>query len=65
MRTHTTYTDLRRIMKLHTDGLSTDEISKYVCIDPLTVQSVIDTRTKKKPKKVKPKAVEKEPETTE
>lgn len=46
MRTHTTFTDLRRIMKLHGDGLSADEISAETFIDSRHIQTVIDTRTK-------------------
>ena len=47
MRKHTTYTDLRRIMHLHNEGVSTVEISKEVCIDMGEVQKVIDIRTAK------------------
>lgn len=54
MRTHTTYTDLRRIMKLHEDGLNPDEISERIFVDVSAVKQCIDARTVKKIKRSKP-----------
>lgn len=48
MRTHTTYTDLRRIMKLHCEGLTYKEISKEVFIDQNEIERVINIRLPKK-----------------
>ena len=53
MRTHTTYTDCRRIMKLHNDGLNAEEITQQVFIDVAAVENVIKARTAKKTKKSK------------
>ncbi len=59
MKKHTTYTDICRIMKLHGDGMSTEEISNEVFIDAGAVQAVIDVKApKKKVSKKKPKLVE-------
>ncbi len=55
MRTHTTLTDVRRIMHLHTVGLSTEEISQDVFINPLEVARIIAIKF---PKKRAKKAVE-------
>jgi len=41
MRTHTTYTDLKRICKLHGDGNSVEEIMKIVHIHPNTISEII------------------------
>ena len=50
MRTHTTYTDLRRIMKLHSEGLTNKDISKEVFIDQDEIERVINARSLKKKK---------------
>ncbi len=47
MRTHTTFTDIRRIMKLHNDGFTPEQISDEVFIAVSEVKFVIDRRTKK------------------
>ncbi len=47
MRTHTTCTDLRRIMKLHADGLNAADISQDVFIHTDEIKRVIAARTKR------------------
>jgi len=44
MRTHTTFTDIRRIMKLHTDGVSPEQISEQIYIDVGEIKRVIDVK---------------------
>ncbi len=55
MRTSTTYTQIRRIMKLHGDGKSAEDISQTLFIALDSVKHVIDVRfsDKKKPKEAK------------
>ncbi len=44
MRSNTTYTDIRGIMRRHEEGLSAQEISKAMFIAETSVQQVIDVR---------------------
>ena len=60
MRTHTTYTELRRILHLHNSGMNLHDISQEVFIDENEVARVIAIRTKKKRKKAQPKIVKDE-----
>ncbi len=48
MRTHTTHTDIRRIMKLHIDGLTPEQISQDVFVDKGEVARVIAAKFPKK-----------------
>ncbi len=48
MRTHTTYTDIRRIMRLSDQGLDAAEISEQLFVDEATVADVIKVKCKKK-----------------
>jgi len=48
MRTHTTYTDLRRIMRLHGEGMVPKDISQEVFIDQSEIEHVISVRLPKK-----------------
>lgn len=55
MRTHTTYTDIRRIMKLYVDGLTSEQISQDVFINKDEVARIIAAKfPKKKTKKAQP-----------
>ncbi len=47
MKTNTTYTDIRRIIKLHSDGLTASKIAERVFIDEDKVQHVIDVKCPK------------------
>ncbi len=47
MRTHTTYTDLRRIMRLHNDGCTPEQIAEHVPVDISEIEKCIAVRTKK------------------
>ena len=53
MKKHTTYTDVRRIMRLHSAGMNAEEISAEVYIDTGAVQHVIDVKFPKKKAKAK------------
>lgn len=48
MRTHTTYTDIRRIMKLHTDGFTPEQISQDIFVSPAQISKVIAVKFPKK-----------------
>jgi len=48
MKTHTTYTEIRHIMRLHSDGSSIEDISKSVFIAPDEVKRVIAAKFPKK-----------------
>ncbi len=58
MRSNTTNTEIRRIMKLHTQDLTVPEISKQTFITEASVQRVIDVRFGKKTRKSRTPAVE-------
>lgn len=63
MSTHTTLTDIRYIMRLHKQGVSSEDIKKTLGIDVTEINRIIDVKTPKK--KAKKKAEVKTPETTE
>lgn len=48
MKTHTTYTEIRHIMRLHSDGVSIDDISKQIFVAPDEVKRVITAKFPKK-----------------
>ncbi len=58
MKSTTTNTEIRRIMKMHTDGLSTEEISARVFITPDVIERVVSVRFPKKTRKPKSAIVE-------
>ena len=51
MKTHTTFTEIRRIMRLHVDGYSTEEIMNEVFIDPEEIKRIIAVKFPKKKSK--------------
>jgi len=48
MRTHTTYTDIRRIIRLNDQGFDAAEISEQIFVDAATVAGVIKVKCKKR-----------------
>ncbi len=60
MRKSTTNTEIRRIMKMHSNGLNAAEISQLIFVDKDAVQNVITVRTASAPKKETKKKVKKE-----
>jgi len=50
MRTHTTFTDLRRIMKLHSQEMGVEDIAREVSVAVSEVEHCIAVRTKSKRK---------------
>lgn len=48
MKSFTTLTDIRRIMKMHSEGLSPEDISNKVFVDIDQVKHVIDVKSPKK-----------------
>jgi len=57
MKSTTTNTEIRRIMKFHKDGLNVTEISALVYITEPAVQHVIDVRFPKKRKRTPTKTL--------
>jgi DNA invertase Pin-like site-specific DNA recombinase len=53
MSKHTTLTDIRRIIKLYNDGVSTDEIQKIIKVDFDEIERIIEFKTA--PKKTRSK----------
>ncbi len=56
MKSYTTLTDLRTIMKMHADGADATAISKKLDVFPEEIQRIIDIKsnTKKTKKKSEP-----------
>jgi len=55
MRTHTTLTDIKRVMKAHEEGYSAEEISNIVFVHQDAVQHIIDVKFPAVKKKAAPK----------